>query len=315
MAGRRSLTLTAPSVIRDHQMLPQHKQQMLADAERGDSRTRDLLWIQLDHIIRTPDELNSRVVYQQGDLEELAESIKENGVTTPVLVRPITREEADQHKLVINGVACVPAYALIAGNRRYLASGIAGKTHIPAMVRVAGPEQAFVLNLVENIQRRELSNKERLRAMGILANLYDQERGRCLSVTELSQRTGKSTATISTWLRIGAAAPLREALERDELDIGRAMLLTPLARPETMDALVAIVPQARDMAREELGRLVTETYREAREARPRRKRAASLNLRRLIDAYRLLMNVDAIGDSEESTYLKMVSDRAAELMD
>jgi len=107
-----------------------------------------------------------------------------------------------------------------------------GLKALPALIRAVDAEKAFLLNLTENIQRRDLSNAERARAMQILANLADG-RGERLTLAELQQRIQKSRATISTWIRIGRCAPLRDALESDRIDVGRAMALTPLAREDS----------------------------------------------------------------------------------
>ena len=101
------------------------------------------------------------------------------------------------------------------------------------------------------------------RAMQILANLAD-ERGERLSLAQLQERIQKSPATISTWIRIGRCAPLREALENDRIDIGRAMALAPLARDDTLPLLGELLPEAAEMHREELVARVSELAGEAR---------------------------------------------------
>ena len=212
-------------------MREQHKREMLVDAERGEARAIDLLWIPIDQVVQTPDALNSRQQYAESELDELAASIRAYGITSPLLVRPITRVEAEAQRVVIQGRPFVPSYVLIAGNRRYLAAKKAGLLALPALVRAVEAEQAFLLNLTENIQRRDLSNAERARAMLILANLAD-DRGERLSLAQVQQRIHKSPATISTWIRIGRCAPLRQALQDDHIDLGRAMALVVLTHSD-----------------------------------------------------------------------------------
>jgi ParB family chromosome partitioning protein len=291
---------------------------MLVEAQRGEIRAVDLLWIPLDQIVQTPEPLNSRQTYLEADLEELASSIKVHGITSPVLVRPIKRSEAKAFEIVIQGRPYVPSYVLVAGNRRYLAAKKIGLQALPALIRAVDAENAFLLNLTENIQRRDLSNSERARAMQILANLAD-DRGERLTLAELQNRIQKSPATISTWIRIGRCAPLRDALESDQLDIGRAMALTPLARDETLPILSELLPDASEMDRAELVARVSELAGEARARRPRRrgravKRVAGVNERRLMEAYRLLMNVDSIEDGPERDLLDQIQARLVELM-
>jgi ParB family chromosome partitioning protein len=141
-------------------MRDQHRREMLADAERGEIRAIDLLWIPLDQIVRTPEALNSRQDYPDADLDELTASIRTHGITSPILVRPIKRAEAKDYAVVIQGRPYVPSYVLMAGNRRFLAAKKAGLQALPALVRALEAEQAFLLNLTENIQRRNLSNAE-----------------------------------------------------------------------------------------------------------------------------------------------------------
>jgi len=300
-------------------MRDRHRREMLADAERGEIRAIDLLWIPLDQIVRTPEALSSRQDYADADLDELTASIRTHGITSPILVRPIKRAEAEEYAVVIQGRQYVPSYVLMAGNRRYLAAKKAGLQALPALVRAVEAEQAFLLNLTENIQRRNLNNAERARAMQILANLAN-DRGERLSLAQVQERIQKSPATISTWIRIGRCAPLREALENDRIDLGRAMALAPLAREETLPVLGELLPQAPGMAREELVGRVTQLAGEARLQRPRRrgrtlKRVATLNERRLMEAYRLLMNVDSIEDGQERDLLEQIHIRVSELLE
>jgi ParB/RepB/Spo0J family partition protein len=319
MTARRTLTLSRPSAVREQPMRDQHRREMLADAERGEIRAVDLLWIPLEQIVETPETLNSRQHYADADLDELATSIRTHGITSPILVRPITRTEASLHAIAIQGRPYVPSYVLVAGNRRYLAAKKAGLQALPALVRAVEAEQAFLLNLTENIQRRNLSNAERARAMQILANLAD-DRGERLSLVQVQERIQKSPATISTWIRIGRCAPLREALENDRIDLGRAMALAPLARDETLPGLGELLPRAAAMPREDLVARVSQLAGEARIQRPRRqsrvlKRVATLNERRLMEAYRLLMNIDSIEDGPERDLLEQINARVGELLE
>jgi hypothetical protein len=151
----------------------------------------------------------------------------------------------------------------------------------------------------------------------ILANLAD-DRGERLSLSQLQQRIQKSPTTISTWIRIGRCAPIPDALESDRIDVGRAMALAPLARDETLPLFDRLLPDAPGMERDELVARVSALAGEARLRRPLRgravKRVATLTERRLMEVYRLPMNVDSIDDGAERNLLDQIQTRVHELM-
>jgi len=203
-------------------------------------------WLAVEAIAETPSRSDSRRRGDDPSLEELAASIRQHGILQPLLVRPLREVEhaaADHPR--------GPGYEVIAGNRRLRAARLAGLREVPCTVRVADADTAFVLNVVENLQRRELSGRERVRAIALLAGLTDEDR-RPLGVREISRRTGLATGTISTWLRLDRRPALRQALEAERLDIGRAMRL--VAAPE--DALPGLIDRAGSVTREELAREV-----------------------------------------------------------
>jgi hypothetical protein len=111
---------------------------------------------------------------------------------------------------------------------------------------------------------------------------------------------------------------LREALESDRIDLGRAMALAPLARPDSIAALGDLLPSATQMPREDLVARVSELASSARSRRQRRpgrtlKRSATLTERRLLEAYRLLMIVDSVTDGRERELLQQIAARVADL--
>jgi ParB/RepB/Spo0J family partition protein len=159
----------------------------------------------VERIIETPEARNSRRGYDEAKLNELAASIREHGVLQPILVMP----DAD-------------GYRVIAGNRRLRASVRAGLETIPALIKTQVDEhRQFFLNLVENVQRVDLTGKERLEAIRLLA-------ASGLGVREISRGTGISPGTISRWLHIADRPMLARALEEERLDIARAMTLAPV---------------------------------------------------------------------------------------
>jgi ParB family chromosome partitioning protein len=155
--------------------------------------------------------------YAKDSIAELAASLTEHGFLHPVGVRQ------DGTKFV-----------LIFGQRRVRAARLAGLTRVPCMVCVADEERAFLLSTIENLQRRQLSGGERVRAIERLA-------GTRLGVRELSRKTGFDQSTISRWLKIDRRPLLRTALENGDIDIGKATILVD-AREDDLPSLLAEAP-------------------------------------------------------------------------
>jgi ParB/RepB/Spo0J family partition protein len=149
-------------------------------------------------------------------VRELARSIQEHGVLQPILVAP--KEDG--------------RYDTIVGNRRLLAARRDGLTVIPAMVRSNPSEhQKFVWNLVENIQRVDLSPKERVASILALAESGMGVRG-----------TGRDPSTISRWLRVANKPAVVKAIEEDRIGLGYAQYLAPITDSEQLEQLVAAAP-------------------------------------------------------------------------
>jgi ParB/RepB/Spo0J family partition protein len=175
--------------------------------------------IPVERIVETPEARNSRRGYDEHKLNELASSIREHGVLQPILVTP----DAD-------------GYRIIAGNRRLKATIRAGLTTIPALIKTQVDEhQQYFLNLVENVQRVDLSGKERVEAIRLLA-------ASGLGVREISRGTGISPGTISRWLHIADRPALAQALEEERLDIARAMTLAPVKDEVALARLIGEAP-------------------------------------------------------------------------
>lgn len=211
-------------------------------------RPRDMrvVFLGTETLAPTPEGRNSRVRYHRPALEELAASIRQHGVLQPILVRPIVRRQT-RNGTHPNTEASQPLYVVVAGNRRLRAARLAGLESVPCIIRVTDPDEAFILNVVENLQRRELSGRERVRAIVLLAGLTN-EPGRTFGVREISRRTGLATGTISTWLRIHRRPMLEEALDEERVDIGRAMTL--VSAPD--EYLPDLIQRARSLSQQDL---------------------------------------------------------------
>jgi len=133
--------------------------------------------IPLDAIDANPDQ--PRTVFQPGAIEELAQSIREDGVIQPILLKPAGSR-----------------FMVVVGERRWRASKLAGLSDIPAVIRDVSEEKILEIALVENIQREDLNPIEIATALQRLANEFQ------LSHEELAQRTGKDRTTITNLLRL-----------------------------------------------------------------------------------------------------------------
>lgn len=144
-------------------------------------------------------------------LEELAQSIKAQGVMQPIVVRPIGRGR----------------YEIIAGERRWRASQIAGLERIPAIVREVPDEAAIAMALIENIQREDLNPIEEAIALQRLQQEFE------LTQQEVADAVGKSRASVANLLRlINLPDEIKTLIAHGDLEMGhaRALLGLPLER-------------------------------------------------------------------------------------
>ena len=168
--------------------------------------------IPVDQIDSNPFQTRSQVNQEQ--LAELATSIAANGVVQPVLVRPLASGR----------------FQLIAGERRWRASMLAGKTTVPAMLRQVSDEQAMEITIVENLQRADLNPMEQARAFERLGREFH------MTQEQMAQRTGKDRATVSNFLRLlKLPATVQNRVEAGELTFGHARALLALEHAEEME--------------------------------------------------------------------------------
>jgi ParB family chromosome partitioning protein len=154
-----------------------------------------------------PNPFQTRMRIDEGQLAELAASITANGVVQPILVRP----EA-------NG-----RFQLIAGERRWRASQLAGKKTIPAILRQVSDEQAMEITIVENLQRADLNPMEQARAFSRLANEFH------MTQEQMAQRTGKDRVSVSNFIRLLKLPHyVQEMVESGQLTFGHARALLGL---------------------------------------------------------------------------------------
>ena len=178
-----------------------------AESEGGKPRE-----IELDLLDRNPFQTRSQM--NEDQLAELAASISANGVVQPILVRPQA-----------NG-----RYQLIAGERRWRASQLAGKETIPAILRQVSDEQAMEITIVENLQRADLNAMEQARAFERLSREFH------MTQEQMAVRTGKDRATVANFLRLLRLPDSVQArVESGELSFGHARTLLALEHAEAME--------------------------------------------------------------------------------
>ena len=169
----------------------------------------------IDQLHRNPNQPRARI--RSEGIDDLAQSIRAQGVIEPLVVRP----------------RAAGGYEIIAGERRWRAAERAGLGSVPVVVRAVDDRQAMAMALIENIQREDLGPLEEARALHALLSEYDLTHG------ELAAAVGKSRTAVTNMLRLlklGRRAS--DLLDSGALEMGHARALLPL--PETdQDAVAA----------------------------------------------------------------------------
>lgn len=164
--------------------------------------------IPIEQIKANPNQ--PRREFDQIALQELADSIAEIGIIQPITLRKV--EEG--------------SYQIIAGERRFRASQLAGLISVPAYIRTADDENVMEMALIENIQREDLNSLEIALAYQHLIEQYG------LTQERLSERVGKKRTTIANYLRLlKLPAQIQVSLQNREIDMGHARALLTLESP------------------------------------------------------------------------------------
>ena len=154
-------------------------------------------------------------------LEELAESIKAQGVMQPIVIRPISSER----------------YEIIAGERRWRATQLAGLDEIPAVIRDVSDEAAIAMALIENIQREDLNPIEEAVALKRLQDEFD------LTHQQVAEAVGKSRTAVTNLLRLIALDnEVKKLLEHGDIEMGHAravLSLEPAQQKQVAEQVVA----------------------------------------------------------------------------
>lgn len=158
-----------------------------------------------------PGKYQPRTRMDPGSLEELADSIRAQGLIQPISVRPVGKDK----------------YEIIAGERRWRAAQIAGLTEVPVLIREVPDDAALAMSLIENIQREDLNPLEE--AAGI-QRLLDEFK---MSHQQAAEALGRSRSAASNLLRLlQLAQPVQDMLMAGDIEMGHARALLPLTKTE-----------------------------------------------------------------------------------
>lgn len=184
-----------------------------------------------------------RIDLRQETLQELADSIKAQGVVQPIVVRPINAAG-----VYSNGQSDDQAeqrYEIIAGERRWRAAQIAGLHEIPAVIRRVPDEAAIAMALIENIQREDLNPLEEARALQRLISEFE------MTHATAAEAVGRSRAAVSNLLRLlDLGEDASKLVENRELDMGHARALLAIESKRQQAEVAAQVAQQKLSVRE-----------------------------------------------------------------
>ena len=175
---------------------------------------------QLAVTLLQPGKYQPRTHMDQESLQQLADSIKAQGVMQPVLVRPVAENR----------------YEIIAGERRWRAAQLAGLGEIPALVREIADEAALAMALIENIQRENLNPLEEAHGIQRLVNEF------ALTHQTAAEAVGRSRSAVTNLLRLLNLAPrVQEMMMQNQLDMGHGRALLGLTQVKQIDAAHEII--------------------------------------------------------------------------
>jgi len=153
-------------------------------------------------------------------LDELAESIRRQGIMQPIIVRPLAQD----------------SYEIIAGERRWRAAQLAGLAAVPVIVKVISDEDAIALALIENIQREDLNAMEEALALTRLQEEFGYTQ------TEVAEAVGKPRSTVANLMRLTALeSEVALLLERGDIDMGHGRALLGLEGSSQLEVARIVV--------------------------------------------------------------------------
>jgi len=218
MQDGNETAVATPTLVGDLQII---------DAVRGSKGQIAAATNNKEQLLQLPVEQCQRGRYQPRramdteSLEELANSIKAQGIMQPIIVRKLEAPKSDGAN-----------YEIIAGERRWRAAQLAGLQAVPAIVRRVDDEAASAMALIENLQRDDLNPMDEAYALSRLQSEFE------LTHQQIADKVGKSRAAVSNALRLlGLHKEVRTLLENGDIEMGHARAL--LALPENQQASAA----------------------------------------------------------------------------
>jgi ParB family chromosome partitioning protein len=152
-----------------------------------------------------------RKIFKEKDLDELSESIKENGIIQPLIVAELENGQ----------------YELVAGERRLRAAKKAGLEQVPVVVKRATDREKMIMSIIENVQRADLNCVEEALAYYQLMNEYK------LTQEDVAKKLGKERSTVANFLRIlNLPRPVIDLLQKELLSLGHAKILAAIKERE-----------------------------------------------------------------------------------
>ena len=204
-----------------------------------------------------------RTRMDEGALNELAESIRAQGIMQPILVRALGDDPG--------------RYEIIAGERRFRAAQLAGLKEVPVLVRDVADENAAVMALIENIQREDLNPLEEAQGVRRLLDEFG------LTHEQAAQAIGRSRSATSNLLRLlNLAAPVQTMLLAGDIDMGHARALLAVDAATQIQLANQII--AKRLSVREAEKLVAKTAKDAETPLRKKASGASRDIARLEEA-------------------------------
>lgn len=189
----------------------------------------------ISSIVKNP--YQPRIIFDEEKLQELSQSIKENGVLQPIIVRK----------------SSIIGYEILAGERRFRASQLAGLTEIPAIIRYLTDDEMMTLAILENLQRDDLTVLDEARS---LQNLVSKQG---LTHAQVAEKLGKSRPYVSNAIRtLSLPESILQLIEDKKISQGHARLLLSLSQAEQQIAWASRIDREQ-LSVKALSQLLTST--------------------------------------------------------
>lgn len=205
----------------DALLAPQTTAVKASDSDVNNEQIKGLTYLPIDWLSK--GKFQPRRDMNPTHLEDLAASIRNQGIMQPIVVRPSGHNQ----------------YEIIAGERRWRAAKLADLTQVPVIVRHVEDADAVVLALIENIQREDLNPVEEALALQLLVEDFH------LTQQEVADTVGKSRSTVANLLRLlGLTPEVRRLLEHGDIEMGHARALLPLESDKQVQAASQVVTKS-----------------------------------------------------------------------